>query len=125
MTQNLYYSVLVPLVILILIEVNVAWAGIASLRDRWPIGHHIRVCFFGGTPSARMSIAQIAAEWTVDSGVSFDFGQSPDYATCDGKPGYDIRVGFAKNGSFWSYLGTQAKKVPPKQPTMNLGTAAK
>jgi len=93
-------------------------AGIGSLRERWPQGHKITACFFGGTEEARSVIVDAANEWTQTASVKFDFGRGPDYHSCNSATRYDIRVGFSERGS-WSVVGTQALGIPQDQPTIN------
>ena len=104
----------------LLIETTAAFAGIASLRLRWPQDkQRLSICFFGGSPESRGMIARIAQEWTRETSISFDFGAEPEFNSCGGERKYDVRVGFDASGS-WSYNGSSARNVAQDKPTMNL-----
>jgi subtilase family protein len=103
-----------------LLDASAAFAGIASLRQRWPQDkQRLSVCFFGGSPESRGMIGRIANEWTRETSISFDFGPEPGFNTCGGEHKFDVRVGFEERG-FWSYIGSDAGNAPQDRPTMNL-----
>jgi len=70
----------------------------------------IRVCFFGGSPETRATIARYANGWTKQQvRFTFDFGdpQSPRSCDVNDKEPSHIRVGFADHG-YWSAVGQDA-----------------
>ena len=103
-----------------LLETSAAFAGIASLRQRWPQDkQRLGICFFGGNAESRAMIARIAHEWTRETSISFDFGPEPGFHSCGGEQKFDVRVGFEAKG-FWSYIGSDARNAPQDRPTINL-----
>jgi subtilisin family serine protease len=110
----------VLLLVALLLESSAAFAGIGSLRQRWPQDkQRLSICFFGGSAESRGMIARIAHEWTRDISLSFDFGPEPGFNSCGGEQKFDVRVGFEAKGS-WSYIGSDAGNVPQDRPTINL-----
>jgi hypothetical protein len=107
------------LLLLGLLEIPDAWAGVASLDWVWDTRQPLRGCFFGGDSDLRSQIAGTANEWTLNTGVVFDFGHAPNFNTCDARQKYDIRVSFDRPG-FWGFVGTQGQRVAPSQPTVNI-----
>lgn len=77
----------------------------------WAVGATIRVGFLGGSAEQRNLVAQIAAEWTKYTNLSFQFVEAGDT---------DVRIAFEPTGGSWSFVGTDALAVGKKQPTMNL-----
>jgi hypothetical protein len=85
----------------------------------------LRVCFLGGNPTIRKTIAKIAREWTEHSNVNFDFGQTTpdaDPRVHQGPDSFEIHVSFlphpASGDATWSLIGTEAKLVSPGEATM-------
>jgi hypothetical protein len=110
----------VVLLVAFLLETSAAFAGLGSLRQRWPQDkQRLSICFFGGSADSRAEVARIAREWTRETSISFDFGREPDLNSCGGKEPFDVRVGFEARGS-WSYIGSDAGNVPQDRPTINL-----
>jgi subtilisin family serine protease len=104
--------------LLLLSQASDCIAGFGSLRQRWPQGHRLEICFFGGSPEAREDIARIAREWTRGIGISFEFGRPPAFNSCSSDKPFDVRLGFEQTGS-WSSVGTDARKVDRSRPTIN------
>ena len=103
-----------------LLETGAAYAGLGSLRQRWPQDkQRLALCFFGGDAESRAVVARIANEWTRDTGISFDFGPEPGLNSCGGEKPFDVRVAFEAKG-FWSYIGSDARNVSQDKPTINL-----
>ncbi|MCA0056832.1 MULTISPECIES: M12 family metallopeptidase [unclassified Mesorhizobium] len=92
--------------------------GVVREALRWP-GSTISVCFFGGTSQAREQVSQIANEWTLGSGISFDFGPQGGRRSCNPEKPSNVRVSFDGMG-FWSYVGTKARFIDPSKQTLNL-----
>jgi hypothetical protein len=60
----------------------------------------------------KQRVEEVAQRWTRYANLTFDFhDHHPDDA--------DIRIAFMRG--FWSYIGLYATKIPPNQPTMDLG----
>lgn len=79
---------------------------------RWPNGAVLRVALMGGTPEEQAVVRTQALWWSQHANLAFAFADAPDA---------DLRVGFDRNECAWSYVGTDAKQIPPGLPTMNLG----
>lgn len=87
----------------------------AALRARiWPAGTLLRVRWLGGTPAQRSRARAEAVWWSEASNVHFAFDDAPDA---------ELRVAFRSDEPAWAYIGTDARRVPMDQPTMNLGAA--
>ncbi len=81
-------------------------------RKMWINGSTLRVRFLGGT-AAQQAIAREQAEWWTDhANLNFEFTDDPSA---------EIRVAFDSSDGAWSYIGTDATRIPQNQPTMNLG----
>jgi hypothetical protein len=85
----------------------------------------LRVCFLGGNPTIRRTIAEIAREWTKFGNVNLDFGQTTpdaDPRVHQGPDSYEIHVSFLpgqdSDDACWSLLGTEAKQVGAGEATM-------
>ncbi len=94
-------------------------ARAAAMRNKmWePTGRTLRVRFLDGDPFVQKKVAKFAQEWTKFANLKLNFGNDPQA---------EIRVSFRQPGS-WSYIGTDAldPKLPPDQPTLNLGWLTK
>ncbi len=83
----------------------------------WPTGSIITVGFIG--PGPESLIKKYAKEWETFANIKFSFIQDVYKA--------QVRVGFDKDGTFWSYLGWDANENPTSQAsrpfhtTMNFG----
>jgi hypothetical protein len=95
-----------------------ACAGIASLRTRWPQGHSITVCFFGGSQERRTEVATVANEWIGGISVRFEFGTLSLLNSCNESSSYDVRVAFEDMA--WAYVGTDAQQADRNAPTVTL-----
>jgi hypothetical protein len=110
----------VLLLVAFLLEASSAYAGIGSLRQRWPQDkQRLSICFFGGNDETRGIIARIAQEWTRETSLTFDFGPQPSFNSCGGEQKFDVRIAFEAKG-YWSYIGSDARNVPQDRPTLNL-----
>jgi len=97
-----------------LLETSAAFAGIASLRQRWPQDkQRLGICFFGGNAESRAMIARIAHEWTRETRISFDLGPEPGFHSCGGEQKFDVRVGFEPS----SISSHPTSVVPPRNAT--------
>lgn len=95
-------------------------AGIASLTDRWPSGTILKVCFLNGDDKSRAYVASVASTWTRDLSLRLDFGLPQGSRDCVARDKSQIRIAFDPQGASWSYVGTQALRVPAGEPTMTL-----
>lgn len=78
----------------------------------WVNGSTLRVHFMGGTQQQRQIAREQAAWWTEHANLDFAFVDDPRA---------EIRVAFDPADGAWSYLGTEARDFPAREPTMNLG----
>jgi hypothetical protein len=98
----------------------VAGRRAALLKDVfWGPNPTITVSFLGGSPSLRSRVKDAAMLWIREGGarVSFEFLTNP---AVDPKSA-DIRIAFIPGDGSWSYLGTQCRRIPRNEPTMNFG----
>jgi serralysin len=79
--------------------------------SKWPLGSQIRVKFLGGTPVVRAKVKEYALQWMQYARVTLTFVE-------DGNA--HVRISFVKGGSS-SRIGTDCKKIPADQATMNYG----
>ena len=80
-------------------------------RVKWPVGSTLHIRYLDGDPVVQHKVEQHAQEWTRYANLIFDFGRDPKA---------EIRISFREQGS-WSFLGTDAPRIPQDQPTMNYG----
>lgn len=73
---------------------------------------HLRVFYMDGSFSLRCRVAKVARQWSDIAGLPFVPARSKEES--------DIRVTFSPGGS-WSYVGTLAREISIKHPTMQLG----
>ena len=73
----------------------------------------LKVRFLGGTPEEIAHVKRVAPEWSKHANIRFKFVQS--------EPA-DIRVGFDPNNGHWSFVGKEAKYIPPNKKDNELGT---
>ncbi|MCQ9640932.1 M12 family metallopeptidase [Chryseobacterium sp. WG14] len=88
--------------------------GAVVTDKKWPNGSIITVAFIGGSTTVRNKVMQYAQEWSQYANITFKFVTSKKA---------QIRVSFKSgptDGSY-SYIGTQALKIPANQETMNFG----
>jgi hypothetical protein len=86
--------------------------AIIPIGKLWMNGSTLRVRFIGGTSAQRAKARTQALWWTAHANLTFEFGDAPDA---------EIRVSFDQNDGAWSYMGTDNRRIPLNQPTMNLG----
>ncbi len=82
----------------------------------WENNQVLKVKFvLGGTAKLKSKVKKYADEWTEKTGIQFDFVSTGDA---------DIRISFypeSRDQGSWSYLGTEALRVPKNEATMNYG----
>ena len=86
--------------------------AVFEFRKMWINGSTLRVRFIGGTASQHALVKDQAAWWTQHANLHFDFNNALDA---------EIRIAFDPSDGAWSYIGTDCKKIPQGEPTMNLG----
>jgi hypothetical protein len=88
---------------------------------RWPSGQGITIRFLGddvtrfgaaGAQALRTRVMNVARKWTDIANLTFE-------VVADG--GADIRIAFIAGDGSWSYLGTECRRIPEPEPTMNYG----
>ncbi|HKO97287.1 MAG TPA: M12 family metallopeptidase [Pyrinomonadaceae bacterium] len=86
--------------------------AVFEFRKMWINGSKLRVKFMGGS-AAKQAIAKEQAKWwSQHANLTFEFIDVPDA---------EIRIAFDTNDGAWSYIGTDCRKIPQGEPTMNLG----
>ncbi|WP_394840940.1 M12 family metallopeptidase [Pendulispora brunnea] len=68
--------------------------------------------FLDGTENQRAIAREQALWWTRHANLKFEFGNAPDA---------EIRISFDPSDGAWSWVGTDCKKIPQNEVTMNLG----
>jgi hypothetical protein len=86
--------------------------AVFEFRKMWINGSTLRVRFMGGTAAQKKLVREQALWWTEHANLTFEFIDVPDA---------EIRIAFDRNDGAWSYIGTDCRKIPQNQPTMNLG----
>jgi hypothetical protein len=86
--------------------------AVAPIGKDWINGTTLRVRFMGGTPEQHEAVKVEAMWWQLSCNLKFLFNDAPDA---------EIRISFDENDGAWSYVGTDSKRIPLNQPTMNLG----
>ncbi|MEM9670434.1 MAG: hypothetical protein AAF950_16050 [Pseudomonadota bacterium] len=80
---------------------------------KWDPGELVTVSFLDGTPQLHERVKAVANEWVGINMANLKFiWEAPDQT--------DIRISFQHSGS-WSYLGTDCRRIPRPDPTMNYG----
>jgi hypothetical protein len=86
--------------------------AVLEFRKLWVNGSTLRVKFMGGTSAQKAKVKEQAAWWTEHANLTFEFIDVPNA---------EIRIAFDENDGAWSYIGTDCRKIPQSEPTMNLG----
>lgn len=86
--------------------------AVFQFRKMWINGSRLRVKFMGGSASKQAIAKEQAKWWSQHANLSFEFVDVPDA---------EIRIAFDADDGAWSYIGTDCRKIPQSQPTMNLG----
>jgi hypothetical protein len=88
--------------------------AVIEFRKLWINGSTLRVRFLEGT-AEQQAKAREEAMWWMDqahANLNFEFGDASDA---------EIRITFDPTDGAWSWVGTDARKIPFNQATMNLG----
>ena len=89
-----------------------ATRAMAPIGKTWMNGSTLRVRFMGGTPDEQATAREQAGWWGQAANLKFEFNDAPNA---------DIRIAFDAGDGAWSYIGTDCRRIPVNQPTMNLG----
>jgi hypothetical protein len=86
--------------------------AMAPIGKTWMNGSILRVRFIGGAANDQAIAREQAGWWEQAANLKFDFNNAPNA---------EMRIAFDPNDGAWSYVGTDCRKIPLNQPTMNLG----
>ncbi|WP_372659754.1 M12 family metallopeptidase [Hydrogenophaga sp.] len=86
--------------------------AVMPIGKLWMNGSTLRVRFIGGTAAQHAQVKEQAGWWTEHANLRFEFNDAPDA---------EIRIAFNPTAGAWSYIGTDNRRIPVDQPTMNLG----
>lgn len=89
-----------------------ALRAIIEFRKMWVNGSKLRVKFMEGSAAKQALVKEQAQWWSKHANLTFEFIDVPDA---------EIRIAFDANDGAWSYIGTDCRKIPQSEPTMNLG----
>jgi len=81
-------------------------------RKMWITGSTLQVRFLEGSAEQKTLVIEQAAWWSEHANLNFDFNDAANA---------DIRIAFDSRDGAWSYIGTDASRIPQHLPTMNLG----
>ncbi|WP_153798083.1 M12 family metallopeptidase [Foetidibacter luteolus] len=90
-------------------SLGVGESGVLDVNAKWTNASTLTVRFLGGSLYIQQKIKQYAHVWENYANIRFNFIEYGDA---------DIRIGFNRGG-YWSYAGTQAKRINQNEQTMN------
>lgn len=93
-------------------RVRGATRAIAPIGKTWMNGSTLHVRFLSGSAEQRATVREQAGWWEQAAHLRFAF---------DNAPNAEIRIAFDADDGAWSYVGTDCRRIPLNQPTMNLG----
>ena len=93
--------------------------GVINGLKLWPFGHKLSACFFDGDNQLKAFFVEVSKVWTTGTSLVIDFGSGPAFSTCDSNNPSDIRISFARSGS-WSYVGTDSRRYDLNGPSLNV-----
>lgn len=79
---------------------------------KWPVGATLKVRFLGGTSTQQDIARQFAPMWSEFANLKLNFTNTANA---------EIRITFDDDLGAWSYIGTDALRIPQNTATMNLG----
>jgi hypothetical protein len=82
-----------------------------GFRELWMPGSRLRVRFIGIEPGFAARLMRLAQIWTAYANIRFVHSDDEDA---------EVRVAF-KSPASWSFIATDCLKVPPTEPTVDLG----
>jgi serralysin len=83
-----------------------------ELGKYWDNGRILKIKFLGGSEFVRNKVRQFAREWSDVANIQFVFVEKGEA---------DIRIGFSERMGTWSAIGTDSRRIPQNQPSMNYG----
>ncbi len=86
--------------------------AVLEFRKLWVNGSTLHVRFLEGTAAQKRLVQEQAAWWTGHANLRFAFDDHADA---------EIRIAFDPDDGAWSWVGTDCRKIPQGEPTMNLG----
>jgi len=86
--------------------------AVLEFRKLWVNGSTLHVRFLEGKAAQKELVKTQARWWTKHANLSFAFDDRPDA---------EIRITFDPSDGAWSWVGTDCRKIPQDEPTMNLG----
>lgn len=86
--------------------------AVLEFRKLWVNGSTLHVRFLGGTAAEKALVREQAAWWTEHANLRFVFDDRVDA---------EIRIAFDPGDGAWSWVGTDCRRIPQSEPTMNLG----
>lgn len=87
--------------------------GVINKFNKWNTGQTIKIKFLNGNSYLQNKVKQFAGEWLKYANLNFEYVPAYQYA--------DIKINFDNSGQSWSYVGTDAKYITQRIPTMNFG----
>lgn len=93
--------------------------GVINGFKLWPFGHKLSACFFDGDDQMKAFFIGVSNVWTTGTSLLIDFGSPPAFSTCQKSKASDIRISFAKSGS-WSLVGTDSRRFQLDGPSLNV-----
>ncbi len=86
--------------------------AVLEFRKLWVNGSTLHVRFLQGIAAQKALVKTQANWWTAHANLKFAFDDRPDA---------EIRIGFDPSDGAWSWVGTDCRRIPASEPTMNLG----
>lgn len=87
--------------------------GVINKFNKWNTGQTIKIKFLNGNSYLQNKVKQFAGEWLKYANLNFEYVPAYQYA--------DIKINFDNSGQSWSYIGTDARSITQRIPTMNFG----
>jgi uncharacterized caspase-like protein len=95
--------------------------GLFYTNKKWP-KRSLEMCFLDGSRARRAYVASVARQWTLYGEIVFDFGSWDDPRECEIDEPRDVAITFDRNAGNWSFMGTDAAKIPLDRPTLALAS---
>lgn len=96
------------------LEKSVSTRAVALKDKCWQAGDTIKIKFLNGDLGLQQSVQKYAALWLKYANLYFKYVDPSDSA--------DVKIGFDYDERWisWAYIGTDCKKVPQNEPSLNL-----
>ena len=95
--------------------------GLFYVNKKWP-KRNITMCFMDGSRARQAYVASVARQWTLYGEIDFDFGPWDHPRECVPDEPRDVAITFDKNAGDFSFLGTDASRIPSDRPTLALAS---